>query len=606
MRFNRKLLLTICAVFIAFTVIISPFAHIVSARTEAEIQADIDAQNAKLAETQGQLDAAQAKLNGLQNDLNNTQGQIPKLQAEIAQIEATIEFNSLQMQILSEQQKLKEVELEQRQKRQDKALVNAYLDWRKDNKFSSYLLTEERTHPMKKEVYQSLVMDDEQVSIDDLVGQISKIKGDLNKFGMDTETLQAQNEALKVKKAEIEAQVLALQYSVNSQSSAVAGLRGSADTIKASVAQLSAEQRAVIEYEAWLLSQGGSGGGNVDPGEIFFWGRGRDMVQGHGVGMSQYGAYGAALAGLSANQILGIYYTGVSIANYPMNSHISVRYCEDDPVFDPYQDDWQGKCNDGRYPVVSRITFDQYLAGIGEMPGSWPVEARKAQIIAARTYAIKNTNNGDPNYPICLTTYCQVSYVMNGFQGEASLVQATKDIVITYNGAPIDAMYSADNNQGRGTADYDTSFQNIDGSTYSPHPYLVAVDDNATGLFTPEKMYWNTYCGSSACGDWNWTTNGYTYGDIDTMLDYVNYDGHYGSWVTMHINDMRQRIGNVVAIEFIRDGSNRVKRVKFTGTKGQSGEIGGWWFKNIWNTWVYSRGTTDYIYSQTFNLSLKP
>ena len=35
---------------------------------------------------------------------------------------------------------------------------------------------------------------------------------------------------------------------------------------------------------------------------------------GHGVGMSQYGAYGAARQGLTADQIVGFYYPGTTLA----------------------------------------------------------------------------------------------------------------------------------------------------------------------------------------------------------------------------------------------------------------------------------------------------
>lgn len=53
----------------------------------------------------------------------------------------------------------------------------------------------------------------------------------------------------------------------------------------------------------------------VIPRFVFtFAGRG----YGHGVGMSQYGAYGAALAGWSADRIIGYYYRGTTIATLPV------------------------------------------------------------------------------------------------------------------------------------------------------------------------------------------------------------------------------------------------------------------------------------------------
>ena len=51
---------------------------------------------------------------------------------------------------------------------------------------------------------------------------------------------------------------------------------------------------------------------------------------GHGVGMSQYGAYGRAQAGQSAEQILGFYYNGAQVQPLPMPSGIRIWMGESD------------------------------------------------------------------------------------------------------------------------------------------------------------------------------------------------------------------------------------------------------------------------------------
>ncbi|MDQ3645703.1 MAG: stage II sporulation protein SpoIID, partial [Actinomycetota bacterium] len=45
---------------------------------------------------------------------------------------------------------------------------------------------------------------------------------------------------------------------------------------------------------------------------------------GHGIGMSQYGAYGRALNGRSATQILQHYYTGAAVQTMPMPDAVRV------------------------------------------------------------------------------------------------------------------------------------------------------------------------------------------------------------------------------------------------------------------------------------------
>ncbi len=45
---------------------------------------------------------------------------------------------------------------------------------------------------------------------------------------------------------------------------------------------------------------------------------------GHGIGMSQYGAYGAAIKGLTWQQILGFYYAGTTLTSQPAGSSVRV------------------------------------------------------------------------------------------------------------------------------------------------------------------------------------------------------------------------------------------------------------------------------------------
>lgn len=98
------------------------------------------------------------------------------------------------------------------------------------------------------------------------------------------------------------------------------------------------------------------------------------------------------------------------------------------------------------------LTMQQYVYGLGEVPSSWPVEALKAQALAARTYAYKRVANPrSSTYDILSTTSDQV---YSGYEKEAgafgsqwvAAVNGTdQQIITTYNGAPIDALYSSSN-----------------------------------------------------------------------------------------------------------------------------------------------------------------
>lgn len=138
----------------------------------------------------------------------------------------------------------------------------------------------------------------------------------------------------------------------------------------------------------------------------------------HRTGMSQYGAYGRAKSGQSAETILSAYYQGAELnKNYPIPATISVSGYGDIPF------------------------EDNYLLGIYEVPESWGdsggFEALKAQAVAARSYALYATK------PICPTESCQVykPQLKSGKWKEA--VQATRGWVLTKGGSPAGAYYAS-------------------------------------------------------------------------------------------------------------------------------------------------------------------
>ncbi|MBI3366158.1 hypothetical protein HY041_00830 [Candidatus Roizmanbacteria bacterium] len=54
----------------------------------------------------------------------------------------------------------------------------------------------------------------------------------------------------------------------------------------------------------------------------------------------------------------------------------------------------------------SSYKIEDYLKHIFEVPSDWEMNALKAQVIAARSYALAYTNNGSGS--ICATEQCQV------------------------------------------------------------------------------------------------------------------------------------------------------------------------------------------------------
>jgi SpoIID/LytB domain protein len=142
-----------------------------------------------------------------------------------------------------------------------------------------------------------------------------------------------------------------------------------------------------------------------------------------------------------------------------------------------------GKASDGKLFVIGALPFEEYLKGIAEVPRTWPEEALKAQVVAARSYALAHVGQPDSTgqsigYQLCATQSCQVYTglgVVNGPYGERwrAAVDSTAGQVLLYQGRPADTLYSSTSN-GR-TYGNDQVF----GS--APLPYLRPIRERDDG-----------------------------------------------------------------------------------------------------------------------------
>ena len=257
---------------------------------------------------------------------------------------------------------------------------------------------------------------------------------------------------------------------------------------------------------------------------------------GHGIGMSQYGAYGYALEGTSYSEILAHYYKGtrlsaapsrpVRVLLQPVDPYIRVRgatsvdgetlragstYVARRSGSDIVVASASGRrvarlsapvrftgpgalrllgpslngISDGLYrgaievlpdargvTAVNVLDLDTYVRGVvaGEMPSSWPLEALKAQAVAARTYAIatRKTTGAFDQYPDTR------SQVYRGVLGESvrtdAAVAQTAGRILTYGGAPAVTYYFS--TSGGHTENIEYSFIGA-----LSKPWLVGVPD---------------------------------------------------------------------------------------------------------------------------------
>ncbi|MEZ6044584.1 MAG: SpoIID/LytB domain-containing protein [Planctomycetaceae bacterium] len=118
---------------------------------------------------------------------------------------------------------------------------------------------------------------------------------------------------------------------------------------------------------------------------------------------------------------------------------------------------WFHRLASGRLVAVNHVPLEEYLGSVvdSEMPASFPDEARKAQAIIARTYALyrRQVTVDDPYFDLYATTlsqqYLGVQYWANGrrLAGESlisrRLVQETTGLVCLYENELFSTYYSA-------------------------------------------------------------------------------------------------------------------------------------------------------------------
>ncbi len=152
----------------------------------------------------------------------------------------------------------------------------------------------------------------------------------------------------------------------------------------------------------------------------------------HRNGMSQYGAKGRGDNGQTAEDILKAYYPNATLKkDYNEPGNITV---------------------DG---YGSMSLEDRYLQGIGEMPSSWNGAALRAQAVAARSYALSYTNNGQKS--ICTTESCQVFTGQNKGGNWQNAVNDTKHwVLVDGSGNPISAQYASTDGGFTNSAGWDT------------------------------------------------------------------------------------------------------------------------------------------------------
>jgi stage II sporulation protein D len=261
---------------------------------------------------------------------------------------------------------------------------------------------------------------------------------------------------------------------------------------------------------------------------------------GHGIGMSQYGAYGYAKHGWTYGAIVTHYYTGVTLGKVgdptvrvllnrglssvkltaasrfratwgtkkvaiaggtsatvtwsggayrltvgaktwrpgapvmftPGSSQLKLLTANDNGYVGHYRGRLRVLHLTDGLMAVNWAPLERYLYGVvpRESPSSWPIEALKAQAVAARSYAYRSLGGSGAFDVYCTTS----SQMYGGADGEAAssnqAVDATRGIVPKYGGTPITAFFFST------SGGHTENIENVWGGA-SPVPYLKGVSD---------------------------------------------------------------------------------------------------------------------------------
>jgi peptidoglycan hydrolase-like amidase len=396
------------------------------------------------------------------------------------------------------------------------------------------------------------------------------------------QALQARANAAAAQVAQVASYDSLIDYQRRQALIRLTGLQGQARALQARLDQYETEAA-----QAALKGGGASYAATcppaAPPGSVRFCGHG----WGHGVGLGQWGAKGMALAGLNYRFIDQHFYTGTSwstldTAQTPIHVGIlwgtaTYRVVPSGPaqliaggqvrnlapgqsvslalaggvekvvptsgmtrltVYGPsgryhaYRGSIVAQPSGGLLYIINVLPIEDYLRGLGEVPSSWPLEAIKAQIVAARCYALTHMGS-TALYDVDDTTQYQVYYGIDAESAsQNAAVDQTAGQVLMSGGRVIIAFFSA--SDGGHTANVSDVF----GGSLATYPYLVGVLD-PWDVVAPRHT---------------WYTGIYSYATLERIYFSSADVATYGHLVRLDLRD--------------RDASDRLNTVGLIGTRG--------------------------------------
>ncbi len=337
----------------------------------------------------------------------------------------------------------------------DKTVAKNYIE-SYNNNWLSYLVGSQATGIIQNIAYQKAKADQDKVIITNIALSIT----DLEEKRINLESEETKLAAIKVSLDKIVTEAKAYQANLSGK-----------------IAALSARQQEILNQRLAnlnipLSAYAGIGGGcssdvGKDPGFSDKFGFFTYGVPNR-VGLNQYGAKGRAETGQDYQDILHAYYNADIISGY--NTGINIHVAGTNEYGQSFDDNWN---------------IEDYLKHVYEMPTNWDIKALKAQAIAARSYALSYTNNGQNN--ICPSQKCQVVKREENSDSWKQAVSETAGIVLTSGGQPITAWFSSTHG----------GYVHDSGGDISNRPWLKNTQDASSNIGDFSDLQNNAYDRSS-------------------------------------------------------------------------------------------------------------
>jgi SpoIID/LytB domain protein len=238
---------------------------------------------------------------------------------------------------------------------------------------------------------------------------------------------------------------------------------------------------------------------------------------------------------------------------------IKVSFKDSYPNMNQFRDSVRLLVNStGTLDQINTLPLDYYLLGVvpSEMPGSWPLEAVKAQAVAARSYAWPRIGRpGDYDIGASSASQNYKGY-LHEYPNSNRAVAETAGQVIMFNGNVVAAYYHS--SAGGYTENSEYAFVTASGNPGSRVGYCRGkpdVDENGLAYDRNSPDYY-------------WDTVSFTMSQLSAI----------------YAKSTKTNVGEILSLTFNRGVSGRAYQVIMTGTLGTKTVSGGT-FTNVFNTY---------------------